>query len=247
MRLLISIFFHLLVVSLVSAQDFTPPAITVTSHANGAIVNNRTITLSGVASDAGRGESGISSVYVQGTLPNTGAAGGGTVNWTKELFLSPGTNSLAVYALDNSPQKNERLVTILINSQPLDTLGPVTWTTSHLHQSRFCRRREYLPCQTESAGNVVVVGSFAYSLTWGGKPFRIQSPRMYLQRASALTEPSGGSKLRVAFSRIRGARWRWPPMEASSSLASSPMRPILERMISSMATTPPRCLSQNIM
>ncbi len=131
MRFLVPILFHLLVSSFVTAQDFTAPAVNVTSHANGAIVNTRTVTLSGTASDAGRGESGISSVYVRGTLPNTNVAGAGTVNWAKELFLNPGINSIQVYAYDNSPQKNERLVTTVINFQPLDTLGPLTQTTSH--------------------------------------------------------------------------------------------------------------------
>ena len=131
MRLLISILFYLMGSSFVAAQDFTPPAITVTSHTNGAIVNTRTVTLSGVATDAGRGESGISSVYVLGTIPNVGATGAGTANWAKQLTLYPGTNRLYIYAYDNSPQKNEYLLNMVINFQPLDTLGPATQTTSH--------------------------------------------------------------------------------------------------------------------
>jgi hypothetical protein len=130
LRLLFALF-CLLGSSLVWAEDFTPPAITVTSHTNGAIVNTRTVTLSGVASDAGRGESGISSVYVRGTLPNVGSAGAGTATWTRELILYPGTNSIDIYAYDNSPQKNQQLLTMVINFQPLDTLGPVTQLTSH--------------------------------------------------------------------------------------------------------------------
>ncbi|MEO8614531.1 MAG: SBBP repeat-containing protein, partial [Luteolibacter sp.] len=131
MRAFISILFYLLVSSFLKADDFTAPAITITSHTNGTIVNTRTITLSGVASDSGRGDSGISSIYVRGTLPNTTAAGAGTVNWNQAVTLYPGSNSIDVYAYDNSPQKNQRLINIVINFQPLDTLGPLTQVTSH--------------------------------------------------------------------------------------------------------------------
>ncbi len=131
MRTFISALFYLLVSSFLTAQDFTPPTVSVTSHANGAIVNSRTITLSGVASDAGRGDSGISYVYARGTLPNTSSTGAGTVNWATQLILYPGTNSIDVYAYDNSPQRNSRLINIVIYFQPLDTLGPLTQATSH--------------------------------------------------------------------------------------------------------------------
>ena len=131
MRYFISILLTLLWGSFATAQDFTPPAVAITSHANGAIVNTRTLSLSGTASDAGRGDSGIAFVSVRGAAPNSNAAGAGTANWTKELILYPGTNSIDVYAYDNSPQRNYRLVTIVINFQPLDTLAPLTQVTSH--------------------------------------------------------------------------------------------------------------------
>jgi len=131
MRLIFIALFCLFEISLFAAEDFIAPAISPTSHANGAIVNTKSITLSGTASDSGRGESGISSVYVRGTIPNSSAAGAGTVNWSRDLDLYPGANSIEIYAYDNSPQKNEQRQTIVINFQPLDSLGPLTQVTSH--------------------------------------------------------------------------------------------------------------------
>ncbi len=111
--------------------DSLPPNLTVTSHANGAIVNTKTIVLSGTASDAGLGNNGISSVYVQGTVPGSQTAGAGTVNWSREVTLNRGANYLYLAASDDSDVRNEKQVTLTINFQPLDVLPPLLQVTSH--------------------------------------------------------------------------------------------------------------------
>ena len=112
-------------------SDLLPPNLTVTSPTDGVTVFTSTITLTGTASDAGRGDNGISSVYLKGTLPNVNTAGNGTVNWSKAIDLSPGPNNITVYAYDNNQFPNMASQTLTINFQPADTLGPNLVVTSH--------------------------------------------------------------------------------------------------------------------
>ena len=111
--------------------DSLPPNLTVISHANGAIVNTKTIVLSGTASDAGLGNNGISSVYVQGTVPGSQVAGAGTVNWSREITLNRGANYLYLSAADASDVLNQKQITLTINFQPVDVLPPLVAVTSH--------------------------------------------------------------------------------------------------------------------
>jgi aerobic-type carbon monoxide dehydrogenase small subunit (CoxS/CutS family) len=111
--------------------DALPPDLVITSHTNGQIVATSTIELQGTASDGGRGDNGISSVYLQGTLPNAAAAGAGTVNWSKSLSLFPGQNLITVYAYDNSDVQNEASQTITLIFRPTDSLPPNLAITSH--------------------------------------------------------------------------------------------------------------------
>lgn len=112
--------------------DPLPPNILVLSHTNGQIVASSTIQLSGTASDAGRGNSGISSIYVRGTLPNVAAIGAETAAWSTSVSLFPGPNHITVYAYDNSDVQNEATQSLTINFQPGDTLGPILSVTSHV-------------------------------------------------------------------------------------------------------------------
>lgn len=111
--------------------DALAPTLVITSHTNGQVVATSTIQLAGTATDAGRGNSGISSVYVQGTLPNVNAAGGDTVAWSKNVSLYPGPNYLNVSAFDNSDVQNQAYQTITIVFQPGDSLPPNLTVTSH--------------------------------------------------------------------------------------------------------------------
>jgi hypothetical protein len=82
--------------------DNQGPSVTITSPASGATVNSATITVSGTASDSGRGNNGISSVTVNGTSASGGSASGSnTANWSAQISLTAGQNTITVVAKDN--------------------------------------------------------------------------------------------------------------------------------------------------
>jgi|GEM_PF-4919639 len=89
-----------------SGVDNLPPVLTVLP-ANGSILTTNLLILSGTASDAGRGDSGIAAVTVSGkNAANDSAAGGSTANWSYPLSLLPGSNSFRLVAQDASPNLN---------------------------------------------------------------------------------------------------------------------------------------------
>ncbi|MDT4955975.1 MAG: hypothetical protein QOJ02_4113 [Acidobacteriota bacterium] len=92
------------------------PNLSITSHSDGQTVTTSTVTISGTASDAGRGESGIASVTVNGIRANGDtAAQSDTAYWSKAITLSPGANTITVVATDNSPIPNQTTQTITLN------------------------------------------------------------------------------------------------------------------------------------
>src|SRR6185369_14268194 len=112
--------------------DSTGPSLSITSHSDGQTVSNSTITLSGTASDSGRGNNGISSVTVNGVNASGGtASGSGTANWSRNLTLNQGANNITVVARDNSSNQNSTTKSITVNYQPVDSTGPSLSITSH--------------------------------------------------------------------------------------------------------------------
>lgn len=88
--------------------DTTPPTLTITSPADGAVVTSETITVEGTAAD----QSGVREVLVN-AIPASG-----TSVWSRSLTLTPGDNSITVSAADNSPQRNVTTRTIIVTYQP---------------------------------------------------------------------------------------------------------------------------------
>ena len=114
--------------------DATGPQLTISSPANNQTVSASTITVSGTASDAGRGDSGISSVTVNGVRA-TGdtATGSGTASWSRTITLSPGTNTITVVAKDNSLAQNSTTLTITVNfGTPTSSNPSPTASTYHV-------------------------------------------------------------------------------------------------------------------
>lgn len=112
--------------------DSTSPNLTINSHSNGQTVSSSTITLSGTASDSGRGNNGISSVTVNGVSASGGSASGSaTANWSRNLTLSQGANNITVVARDNSSNLNSTTQSITVNYQPVDSTGPNLSINSH--------------------------------------------------------------------------------------------------------------------
>jgi hypothetical protein len=93
--------------------DQTGPVLTITSHISGQNVAATSITLTGTASDSGRGNRGIASVTVNGQ-PATGgtASGTGTANWSRTISLSTGANVIAVQATDGAGNVTTQQITI---------------------------------------------------------------------------------------------------------------------------------------
>ncbi len=95
--------------------DATGPTLSVTSHGTGQTVSTAVIILSGTASDAGRGDNGISSVTVNGVRAvGDTATGSGTANWSRVLSLGVGSNTITMVARDNSSNQNATTSTITI-------------------------------------------------------------------------------------------------------------------------------------
>ena len=89
-------------------------------------MNSASVTLNGTATDAGRGDSGISSVTVNAVAATGGTVtGSNTANWTYTATLAPGENNLTVIATDGSSNANQTTSIISLTYIPfvLDTDG----------------------------------------------------------------------------------------------------------------------------
>src|SRR5262249_13892609 len=114
-----------------SVSDTTAPAAAITSPTNNQAVNISPITVTGTASDAGLGNSGISSVTVNGTAASGGTAvGSGTASWNQSLSLSAGSNIITVVAKDNSPAQNATSVQITVIYDPTPPAAVITTPTT---------------------------------------------------------------------------------------------------------------------
>ncbi len=94
--------------------DTQGPTVTITSPLNNAVVANASLQVSGTASDSGFGNSGISSVTVNGVNAGGTTNGAGTGNWSAAIALNSGVNTINVVANDNSPNQNPRTQSITV-------------------------------------------------------------------------------------------------------------------------------------
>jgi len=85
--------------------DTTPPDLVITEPYDGQEFETANITVKGRASD----ESGIQKVTVNGSLAS------GKTDWSKDLTLSVGANTIEVIAYDNSSNHNSVTKTITVN------------------------------------------------------------------------------------------------------------------------------------
>ena len=119
-------------ISVTGPSDTTGPSLAITSHTNNQHVSTSSITLSGTASDSGKGDNGIQQVTVNGTPGDNGTATGtGTANWSKVVSLNQGANTITVIAYDNSSNHNQTTQSITIYYDAPDTTGPSLTITSH--------------------------------------------------------------------------------------------------------------------
>ena len=114
--------------------DTTPPALTITSPVDGAVVTSSSLPVSGTASDNGYGNNGISSVTVNGASASGGTASGtATANWSATVTLVSGLNTITVVAKDTLNNSTNKVVSVTYN--PPDTQGPALTITSPLNNA----------------------------------------------------------------------------------------------------------------
>ena len=101
------------------ASDTTAPALTISSHTNGQTVSSASITISGTATDSGRGGNGAT-VTVNGQAATGGAVTGNTTaSWSRPLTLSPGANIITVQAADSRGNTATQAITVNYSIAPV--------------------------------------------------------------------------------------------------------------------------------
>jgi len=106
----------------VTAVHLEPPLLVIASPLDGAVVNNPNLTISGTATDAGQGDSGVQSVSVNGD-PATGgtATGANMANWSFMTTLNPGVNNFTIVATDDGAYNDQATQTITVTYSASDT------------------------------------------------------------------------------------------------------------------------------
>jgi len=109
------------------AADITAPTLTISNYSDGQSVPSANISLTGTASDSGRGDSGIAHVWVNGALASGGtASGSGTANWSRTLTLPSASNTILVEAQDGAGNYTATMLTLT-----RDVVAPMVAITSH--------------------------------------------------------------------------------------------------------------------
>jgi hypothetical protein len=168
--------------------DTTPPALTIGSPLNNAIVTSASLPVSGTASDSGYGNNGISSVTVNGIAANNDTvSGSGTANWSATVSLHSGPNTITVIATDgvgNATSPQQRTVTYnpprpvfggsSVSSGQLQTTlsGLSVGETVVLYSSTDLKN--WTLVQTKVATGSTVTFTPAINSALGGQYFRVQ-------------------------------------------------------------------------
>ncbi len=98
------------------------PLLAVTGPVDGTHINVPMVTMSGTATDASVGDSGIASVTINSLPANGGTATGAAIaNWSANLVLSAGQNAYTVIATDGSANANQAVEIISLTYIPFVT------------------------------------------------------------------------------------------------------------------------------
>ena len=141
------------------AADELGPSLSITSQSDGQTVTISTVTISGTASDAGRGDSGTSSITVNG-IPAGGdtAVGSGTAYWSQNISLNIGSNLITVIARDNSPALNATQQQLTLNYQPSTPSPTPTPPGSGVPIDFAWQYKQSIPAATWGAASTVYNG-----------------------------------------------------------------------------------------
>ncbi|MCH8745721.1 MAG: hypothetical protein IIB31_08750, partial [Chloroflexi bacterium] len=107
----------------INAVDTTPPTVSITSPADGAVLTAGSVTVTGAASD----DTGLSQVELR---VGTGAwqQATGTSSWSSPVTLTPGVNTVTARATDTAGNFTDTVITVTYN--PADTTPPTVSITS---------------------------------------------------------------------------------------------------------------------
>ena len=90
-------------------HDTQPPTLSINSPANNIDVTSQNLSVSGTATDGGKGDSGISSVTVNGVAANSDtSSGANTANWNANVTLNSGVNTITVVATDGAGNTSQQ-------------------------------------------------------------------------------------------------------------------------------------------
>ena len=102
----------------VGGADLVAPSLAITSHQSDLTVYVANVTISGEATDSGRGGNGITSVRVNGVAASGGsAAGSNAAYWSRSIALSVGTNSISVEAVDGAGNMTLQQINVTRSTQ----------------------------------------------------------------------------------------------------------------------------------
>jgi hypothetical protein len=102
------------------------PVVDITSHTNGQVVTNPSITVSGTATDADDQITNPMRLILNGTPQNITITPGQNVNWSKAITLVAGSNTIRVEGTDQRGHIAFEEIIVTLNAQP-----PVVNITSH--------------------------------------------------------------------------------------------------------------------
>ena len=141
------------------AIETQSPNLTIAFPANNATVTSASLTVTGTASDSGRGNSGIASVTVNGFSASGGTANtANTANWSAKITLSPGVNTITVVAKDKPKNTSQQQISVTYNVVPLAI------TTTHLTAGRI--KTQYTGGTLQATGGTA---PYKWSLATGSK------------------------------------------------------------------------------
>jgi hypothetical protein len=106
--------------------DATAPLLEITSHVSSQTVSHSTVTLTGIATDSGRGENGVARITVNGaTVTGATASGSNAAYWTSTISLSVGVNTITVEATDAAGNVGAQQITLTRTAQVCRNIGDV--------------------------------------------------------------------------------------------------------------------------
>ena len=203
-----------------AASDTAQPSLNITSHLAGQSVSTASITLAGTATDSGTGNSGIASVTVNGAAATGGTAtGSGTANWSQNVGLAAGGNTLTVVATDGAG--NSRSTQFVITRAAADTMQPSLSIASHTSGQTVSTPSITLSGTATDSG---AGGSGVASVTVNGQPATggTASGNGSANWSRALTLVSGANTITVAATDGAG-NTRTVPVTVTYTVPTVPM------------------------